>query len=81
MTSVMANKLKENNQKDILTSFILPVGTRGQYKRFSRICNIENISCKNLISINMDEYLDDSDNLISKDSYLSFKGFMRKKFV
>jgi len=34
---VMANKIKENNQKGILTSFILPVGPRGQYKRFAAI--------------------------------------------
>lgn len=59
----MANKLKENNQKGIFTSFILPVGPTGQYKRFARICNLEKISCKNLITVNMDEYLDDSDNL------------------
>ena len=34
---VMANKIKENNQKGILTSFTLPVGPRGQYKRFAAI--------------------------------------------
>ncbi len=34
---VMANKIKENNQMDILTSFILPVGPRGQYRRFAEI--------------------------------------------
>jgi len=73
---VMANKLKENNQKEIITSFILPVGPRGQYKRFARICNLERISCKNLITINMDEYLDDSDNLILESHPLSFRGFM-----
>ena len=75
---VMANKLRENNQKGIITSFILPVGPRGQYKRFARICNLERISCKNLITINMDEYLDDSDNLIPESHPLSFRGFMRK---
>ena len=34
---VMANKIKENNQNGILTSFILPVGPKGQYKRFAAI--------------------------------------------
>jgi glucosamine-6-phosphate deaminase len=75
---VMANKLKENNQKGNITSFILPVGPKGQYRKFVRICNMENISCKNLITINMDEYLDDNDNLISEDSPISFRGFMRQ---
>jgi len=79
MARVMANKLKENNKKGILTSFILPVGPRGQYRRFARICNMEKISCKNLITINMDEYLDDNDNLIPEKHPLSFRGFMKEK--
>ncbi len=75
---VMAEKIKENNKSNTTTSFMLPVGPKGQYRRFAAICNMENISCKNLITINMDEYLDDSDNLISEDSPLSFRGFMKK---
>jgi len=75
---VMANKLKENNKKGISTSFILPVGPRGQYRRFARICNTEKISCRNLITINMDEYLDDNDNLIPEKHPLSFRGFMKE---
>ncbi len=34
---VMTNKLRENNENGILTSFILPVGPRGQYRRFAEI--------------------------------------------
>jgi glucosamine-6-phosphate deaminase len=74
----MAEKVKENNREGIPTSFILPVGPKGQYKRFVQICNREKISLKNLITINMDEYLDDSGDLISEDNPLSFRGFMRK---
>ncbi len=78
ITRVMANKLRENNEKGILTSFIFPVGPKGQYKRFARICNMEKISCKNLITINMDEYLDDNDNYISEDHPLCFRRFMKE---
>lgn len=78
MARLMANKLKENNDKGLLTSFILPVGPRGQYHRFARICNMEKISCKNLITINMDEYLDNDDNHISESHPLSFRGFMKR---
>ena len=74
---VMVNKLKENNQKEIITSFILPVGPTGQYKRFAKICNEEKISCKNLVIINMDEYLDDNDDLIPENNPLSFRKFMK----
>lgn len=77
---IMANKLRENNLNGDITSFILPVGPRGQYRRFARICNMEKISCKNLITINMDEYIDDNDNIISEGHPLSFRGFMRKNF-
>jgi len=75
---VMANKIKGNNKKGICSSFILPVGPSGQYKRFARICNMEKISCKNLVTINMDEYLDDNDNYISEDHFLSFRGFIKE---
>ncbi len=75
---IMANKLKENNYKDIITSFILPVGPREQYKRFARICNIEKIRCNNLVTINMDEYLDSHDNYIDVENPFSFRGFMEK---
>lgn len=75
---VMANTLKENNKKGKITSFILPVGPRGQYKRFARLCNIEQISCKNLISINMDEFLDEDGNYVPKSSPFSFRNFMEK---
>jgi len=75
---IMANKIKDNNIKGISTSFILPVGPKGQYKRFAEICNRENISCNNLITINMDEYIDCDGNLIPEDSPISFRGFMKR---
>ena len=74
----MADKLRENNKKGLTTSFILPVGPRGQYRRFASICNRERISCKKLITINMDEYLDKSGNLVPMDHPLSFRGFMKE---
>jgi len=78
IAKVMANKIKKNNFIGKNTSFILPVGPRGQYKIFARICNLEKISCKNLITINMDEYLDGNGSLISEDNPLSFRGFMKE---
>jgi len=73
----MANKLIENNQKGCNTSFILPVGPKGQYGKFVKICNTENISCRNLITINMDEYLDENSNLVSERHPFSFRNFMK----
>ncbi|MBM3707611.1 MAG: glucosamine-6-phosphate isomerase [Actinobacteria bacterium] len=77
MARVMVNKIKENNEKNLITSFIFPVGPMGQYERFARICNLEKISCKNVVSINMDEYLDDNDEYIPMSHDLSFRNFMK----
>lgn len=40
--------------------------------------NEQNISLKNVWFINMDEYLDDEKQWISKDHPLSFRGFMQR---
>ena len=76
----MANKLKENNDKDLKTVFILPVGPRGQYRYFVKICNNENISCNNLITVNMDEFLDNNNNQLPKSSPFNFRTFMYNNF-
>jgi len=78
MARVMVNKIKDNNEKGLFSSFIFPVGPMGQYERFARICNEEGISCKNVVSINMDEYLDNNDKYVPVSHDLSFKNFMKE---
>ena len=73
----MVNKIKANNEKGLIVSFILPVGPKGQYKRFAQICNDEGIDCRNVVTINMDEYLDDNDEYIPMEHDLSFRNFMK----
>jgi len=75
---VMADTVRENNQKGEATAFILPVGPTGQYRRFARICNREGISCSNLVTINMDEYVDENGKYIPMVNPLSFRAFMKK---
>ena len=75
---LMADTLRKNNESNKTTSFILPVGPRGQYQRFARICNSEHISCRNLITINMDEFLNDDGGYIDQSNPISFRGFMKK---
>lgn len=77
----MADKLIENNNNGLPTIFILPVGPRGQYRKFAEICNMESISCRNLITINMDEYLDKDNNLIPESRPLSFRRFMKENLL
>lgn len=59
---------------------ILPVGPL-DYSHWARLCNAENISCRPLISMSMDEYLDENDRPISVDHPLSFRRFMLQSFV
>ena len=59
---VMFNEIRKNNAAGKLTVFILPVGPVGQYKRLARLCNLEGVTCENLVCVNMDEYCTDDGN-------------------
>lgn len=59
---------------------ILPVGPL-DYGYWARLCNEERVSCEPLISMNMDEYLDEDDAWISEDHPLSFRRFIRSTFI
>ena len=71
---IMADTIIKNNGKQ--TVIICPVGPIAQYPYFVEIVNNENISLKNCIFINMDEYLDENDNYIPYDNMLSFRKTM-----
>jgi glucosamine-6-phosphate deaminase len=61
--------------------FILPVGPVGQYRRLARLCNLAGVSCRDVVCINMDEYLDqDGCSYISYSHPLSFRRFMDEQF-
>lgn len=77
---VMAGRLRENNAQGRPTCFILPVGPTRQYSRFARLCRIEGISCRDLVTVNMDEYLADDGIAVPTDHPMSFRGFMEREF-
>lgn len=76
MAEEMAEEIKRKNALGERTVFICPVGPVGQYPYFVDIVNKENISLKDVWFINMDEYLTDDKQWISKEHRLSFRGFM-----
>ena len=61
-------------------TFIIPVGPVDQFPILARMINEKKISCRDVMFINMDEYLDDSDDWISVDHPLSFRGYMDRAF-
>lgn len=81
MARTMINQVRASQEAGRPAVFILPVGPVGQYRRLARICNLERISLRNLVSINMDEYLDDAGNWLPLDLPLSFRGHMQRQFL
>jgi glucosamine-6-phosphate deaminase len=61
--------------------FIVPVGPVGQFERVARRCNTERISLRDLVLVNMDEYLTpDGASWISHSDPLSFRRHMDECF-
>ena len=74
IAQIMVDTIKD--KKGEKTLIICPVGPIKQYPIFAKKVNEEKLSLKNVWFINMDEYLDENDNLISKESILSFRATM-----
>ncbi len=74
----MVNAIEANNKRGERTVFIIPVGPVGQYPIFTRLVNERQLSLKNCVFINMDEYLTDEKKWIDTSSPLSFRGYMEK---
>jgi len=66
--------------REAKTTFIVPVGPVDQFPILAEKINAEGLDCRELVLINMDEYLDDEDQLVPLDHPLSFRGFMNRKF-
>ncbi len=61
--------------------FIIPVGPVGQYELWAKRCNREGVSLRDLVLINMDEYLTpDGRDLIPMSDPLSFRRHMADYF-
>jgi glucosamine-6-phosphate deaminase len=74
-----ADALEEKQKDGELLTVIAPVGPL-DYRYFAAEVKRRALSCRHLRTINMDEYLDDTDRLISVDHPLSFRRFMERTF-
>ncbi len=72
--------IDENNKKGEPTVMVVPYGPLGPYSRLVYLVNKYRVSLKNCVFMNMDEYMDDENEYISKDSPLSFRGGMERIF-
>lgn len=61
-------------------TLIVPVGPVDQFPILAGILNEKKISIRDVVLINMDEYLTDADELIPTEHPLSFRGYMDRLF-
>ena len=72
--------ISENNKKGEPTVMIVPYGPLGPYSRIAYLVNKYEISLRNCVFINMDEYLTNDDEYIDISDPLSFRGGMERTF-
>ncbi|KAF0170835.1 MAG: Glucosamine-6-phosphate isomerase [Limisphaerales bacterium] len=61
-------------------TFIVPVGPVDQFPIFARMVNEARLSLRDVVFINMDEYLTDDDAWVPESHPLSFRGYMERAF-
>jgi len=61
-------------------TLILPVGPVDQFPILAEMINKAKLDCREMMIINMDEYLTDDDQWVAYDHPLSFRGFMDRKY-
>ncbi|MBI3879613.1 MAG: glucosamine-6-phosphate isomerase [Verrucomicrobia bacterium] len=61
-------------------TLIVPVGPVDQFPILARMINDERLDCRDVVLINMDEYLTDDDQFVPVEHPLSFRGFMERAF-
>ena len=72
--------IAENNKNEEPTVMVVPYGPIGPYSRLVYLINKYNVSLKNCVFINMDEYMENEKECICTDNPLSFKGGMNRIF-
>lgn len=72
--------IREAGREGRQVLMILPVGPL-DYGYWARLCNEEEVSCEPLVTMNMDEYLDEHDDYISEQHPLSFRRFIQTTFI
>ncbi len=72
--------ISENNKKGEPTVMVIPYGPIGPYSRLVYLINKYNVSLKNCVFMNMDEYMANENEYIATDDPLSFRGGMERIF-
>ena len=77
----IASEIRSNNDKNVPTRLILPIGPIDQYPLLAQIINNEDLSLKNTWIFFMDEYCDEDGKALMVNHPLSFKRIAEEKFL
>ena len=80
MAEAMLTVMTEAQAEGRAATLIVPVGPVDQFPVLAEMINRRRIDCRDVMLINMDEYLTDEDQWIAADHPLSFCGYMDRKF-
>jgi len=76
----MVKVVEEAQAGDGKVTLIIPVGPVDQFPVIAEIINRERMDWREVMLINMDEYLTEDDEWVSTDHPLSFRAYMDRKF-
>ena len=80
MAAAMLDEIRTAARAGRAATLVVPVGPVDQFAVLARRINTERVGCRDVVLINMDEYLADDDRMIPPDHPLSFRGFMDRAF-
>ena len=80
MALAMFEEITQAQQRGSAATLIVPVGPVDQFPLLAQMINEQRIDCRDVMLINMDEYLDDDDQFIDPAHPLSFRGYMDRLF-
>lgn len=80
MADAMLEVIRQAQAEGRAATMIVPVGPVDQFPILAQRINEQRCDCRDVMLINMDEYLTDDDQWIALDHPLSFRGYMNRKF-
>lgn len=80
MAETMFQTMRDAKQQGRGATLIIPVGPVDQFPILAEMINRQRLDCRDVVLINMDEYLTPGDRWVDIDHPLSFRGYMNRKF-
>ena len=80
LAEAMLGEIVDAQAADRSATLIVPVGPVDQFPLLAQMIQQWRIDCRDVVLINMDEYLTDDDRYVPVDHPLSFRGFMDRLF-